>query len=40
MAANITPLALSCGYGDEDELKRYSIVFPSAYKSVLYIKND
>ncbi len=40
MAANITPLALSCGYGDEDELKRYSMVFPSAYKSVLYIKND
>ncbi|MCD4861444.1 HAD family hydrolase, partial [Campylobacter coli] len=27
-------------YGDEDELKRYSMVFPSAYKSVLYIKND
>ncbi|MGI7651455.1 HAD family hydrolase, partial [Campylobacter coli] len=26
--------------GDEDELKRYSMVFPSAYKSVLYIKND
>ncbi|EKT4181948.1 TPA: HAD family hydrolase, partial [Campylobacter coli] len=25
---------------DEDELKRYSMVFPSAYKSVLYIKND
>lgn len=40
MAANIIPLALSCGYGDEDELKRYSMVFPSAYKSVLYIKND
>ncbi|MBZ7942066.1 HAD family hydrolase [Campylobacter molothri] len=39
LAANITPIALSCGYGDEDELKKYSQIFPNAYEAIIYILN-
>ncbi|AXP08839.1 HAD family hydrolase [Campylobacter hepaticus] len=39
IAANITPLALSCGYGKNDELKAYSKVFSSAYEAIKYIKS-
>lgn len=38
IAATITPLALNCGYGNENELKQYSKVFSSAYEAVSYIK--
>ncbi|MBZ7934881.1 HAD family hydrolase [Campylobacter sp. W0065] len=39
LAANIIPIALSCGYGDEDELKKYSQIFPNAYEAIIYILN-
>ncbi|MBZ7928608.1 HAD family hydrolase [Campylobacter molothri] len=39
LAANITPIALSCGYGDEDELKKYSQIFSNAYEAIIYILN-
>ncbi|MBZ7939538.1 MULTISPECIES: HAD family hydrolase [Campylobacter] len=39
LAANITPIALSCGYGDENELKKYSQIFPSAYEAICHILN-
>ncbi|MBZ7957862.1 HAD family hydrolase [Campylobacter molothri] len=39
LAANITPIALSCGYGDEDKLKKYSQIFPNAYEAIIYILN-
>lgn len=35
--ANITPLALTCGYGNENELKAHSMVFLNAYEAVNYI---
>ncbi|MBM0637466.1 HAD family hydrolase [Campylobacter sp. VicNov18] len=37
IAANIIPLALSCGYGKEEELKAYCRVFLSAYDAIKYI---
>lgn len=37
ISAKITPLALSCGYGDEEKLKTYARVFLSAYDAVDYI---
>ncbi|MBX0457251.1 HAD family hydrolase [Campylobacter jejuni] len=37
ISANITPLALACGYGNENELKAYSMVFLNAYEAVNYI---
>ncbi|GAA7230794.1 HAD family hydrolase [Helicobacter pylori] len=37
ISANITPLALTCGYGNENELKAYSTVFLNAYEAVNYI---
>lgn len=37
ISANITPLALACGYGNENELKAYSMVFLNAYEAVSYI---
>ncbi|MEL1162010.1 HAD family hydrolase [Campylobacter jejuni] len=37
ISANITPLALTCGYGNENELKTYSMVFLNAYEAVNYI---
>ncbi|EAK8010732.1 HAD family hydrolase [Campylobacter jejuni] len=37
ISANITPLALTCGYGNENELKAHSIVFLNAYEAVNYI---
>ncbi|EAL7781143.1 HAD family hydrolase [Campylobacter jejuni] len=37
ISANITPLALACGYGNENELKAYSMVFLNAYGAVNYI---
>ncbi|EAH6164526.1 HAD family hydrolase [Campylobacter jejuni] len=37
ISANITPLALTCGYGNENELKAHSMVFLNAYEAVNYI---
>ncbi|EAJ5910475.1 HAD family hydrolase [Campylobacter jejuni] len=37
ISANITPLALTCGYGNENELKAHSMVFLNAYEVVNYI---
>ncbi|MBX0730428.1 HAD family hydrolase [Campylobacter jejuni] len=37
ISANITPLALTCGYGNENELKAHSTVFLNAYEAVNYI---
>ncbi|ECX4110753.1 HAD family hydrolase [Campylobacter coli] len=37
ISANITPLALTCGYGNENELKSRSMVFLNAYEAVNYI---
>ncbi|EAI4084878.1 HAD family hydrolase [Campylobacter jejuni] len=37
ISANITPLALASGYGNENELKAYSMVFLNAYEAVNYI---
>lgn len=37
ISANITPLALTCGYGNENELKAHSTVFLNAYGAVNYI---
>ncbi|EDO9711524.1 HAD family hydrolase [Campylobacter jejuni] len=37
VSANITPLALTCGYGNENELKAHSMVFLNAYEAVNYI---
>ncbi|ELY3460345.1 HAD family hydrolase [Campylobacter jejuni] len=37
ISVNITPLALACGYGNENELKAYSMVFLNAYEAVNYI---
>lgn len=37
ISANITPLALACGYGNENELKTHSMVFLNAYEAVNYI---
>ncbi|EAM0105084.1 HAD family hydrolase [Campylobacter jejuni] len=37
ISANITPLALACGYGNENELKAYFMVFLNAYEAVNYI---
>ncbi|EPT6777723.1 HAD family hydrolase [Campylobacter coli] len=37
ISANITPLALTCGYGNENELKTHSMVFLNAYEAVNYI---
>ncbi|EAL5963196.1 HAD family hydrolase [Campylobacter jejuni] len=37
ISANITPLALTCGYGNENELKDHSMVFLNAYEAVNYI---
>lgn len=37
ISANITPLALTCGYGNENELKAHSMVFLNVYEAVNYI---
>ncbi|ECV6605614.1 HAD family hydrolase [Campylobacter jejuni] len=37
ISANITPLALTYGYGNENELKTHSMVFLNAYEAVNYI---
>ncbi|EAH6880947.1 TPA: HAD family hydrolase [Campylobacter jejuni] len=37
ISANITPLALTCGYGNENELKAHSMVFLNAYEAVNYM---
>ncbi|ELP5650975.1 HAD family hydrolase, partial [Campylobacter jejuni] len=37
ISANITPLALTCGYGNENELKSRSMVFLNVYEAVNYI---
>ncbi|EAI9214382.1 HAD family hydrolase [Campylobacter jejuni] len=37
ISANITPLALTCGYGNENELKAHSMAFLNAYEAVNYI---
>ncbi|EAK8086389.1 HAD family hydrolase [Campylobacter jejuni] len=37
ISANITPLALTCGYGNENELKAHSMVFLNTYEAVNYI---
>ncbi|TKX31443.1 HAD family hydrolase [Campylobacter estrildidarum] len=37
LAANITPIALSCGFGDESELKKYCQIFPNAHEAICYI---
>ncbi|EOZ9034865.1 HAD family hydrolase [Campylobacter jejuni] len=37
ISANITPLALTCGYGNENKLKTHSMVFLNAYEAVNYI---
>ncbi|EAI4691217.1 HAD family hydrolase [Campylobacter jejuni] len=37
ISADITPLALTCGYGNENELKAHSMVFLNAYEAVNYI---